>query len=385
MNVTLDTSRATKLFEPLTLRRKTLKNRIVVSPMSTYSSHDGFCNDFHLVHLGRFALGGAGLVIMEGSAIEANGRGTHGCAGMWSDAHIPGLRRITDFISSAGALSGIQLAHAGAKGATQRPWCGGGPLDEADQTERGEAPWPVVSSSDQSFDSGWTQPEALAESGITDLVGAYIEATRRADTAGFDVLELHCAHGYLLHSFLSPLLNRREDEYGGSLENRMRVPLRVAAAIRKQWPEDKPMFVRVSAIDGVDIGWSINDSIVFCRELKNLGIDAITCSSGGPKLPRGHALSAREPGFQVPFAARIRSDVGLPAVAVGLIRTAEQAEAILCAGDADLIALARELLVAPNWPLQAALTLEGESGWQRWPKPFGWWLERRARSLNPRA
>lgn len=384
MTATSGAHGAAKLFEPLTLREKTLKNRIVVSPMSTYSSQDGFCDDFHLVHLGRFALGGAALVIMEASAIEARGRGTPGCAGIWSDAHIPGLQRITDFIARAGSLSGIQLAHAGAKGATQRPWQGGGPLGETDRAARGETPWPLMSSSSQAFDKGWDQPEALDETGMAQLVGAYVDAARRAETAGFDVIELHNAHGYLLHSFLSPLLNQRDDAYGGSLENRMRLPLRVAAAVRQQWPQHKPMFVRISAVDGVDIGWSMDDSLAFCRELKNIGVDAIACSSGGPKLPRGHALAAREPGFQVPFAARIRSDIGLPVIAVGLIRTAEHAEAILRAGDADLIALARELLVAPNWPLQAALSLEGESGWQRWPEPFGWWLERRERSLKPR-
>jgi len=376
--------RIPRLFEPMTLREVKLKNRIVVSPMSTYSARDGICDDFHLVHLGRFALGGAGLVMMEASAVEKRGRGTHGCIGLWSDAQVPALARIAAFIASAGAVAGLQLGHCGAKGATQRPWHGGAPLG-ADEAGRGEPAWPLVSSSAQPFDDGWAVPEALSEDAMDRIVEAYKAAARRASQAGFGVLELHCAHGYLLHAFLSPLLNGRTDGHGGSIENRMRFPLRVVEAVRRQWPDARPLFVRVSSVDGVDVGWSMDDTVRFATELRLRGVDAVVCSSGGPKLPRGAALVGRTPGFQVPFAARVRAEAGMPSVAVGLIRTAAQAEEILQAGAADLIALGRELLIDPNWPLQAALALEGVRGWQRWPEAFGWWLERRERSLLPRS
>lgn len=378
-----DTSDGPLLLQPVTIRGVTLKNRVVVSPMSMYSARDGVCDDFHLVHLGRFALGGAGLVMMEATAVEERGRGTPGCAGLWSDAHLPPLRRITSFLAAAGSVAGIQLGHSGPKAATQRPWHGGAPLG-ADDLARGESPWDLVSSSEQPFDEGWQPSTALDPVAMDEVVDNFVAATQRADDAGFNVLELHCAHGYLLHAFLSPLLNRRSDEYGGSLENRMRFPLRVAQAVRQAWPEDKPMFVRVSAIDGVDVGWSINDTVGFALRLKALGINAIACSSGGPKLERGQALAARAPGFQVPFASRVRADAAIASIAVGLIRSAQHAEEILQAGDADLIALGRELLVNPNWTLQAALELEGDKAWRRWPEQFGWWLERRERSLRPR-
>lgn len=372
------------LFEPMTLRGVTLKNRIVVSPMSTYGARDGVCDDFHLVHLGRFALGGAGLVMMEANAVEAQGRGTHGCAGLWSDAQVPALARIAGFIAGAGAAAGLQLGHSGPKGATQRPWHGGAPLGAGDAA-RGEPTWPLVSPSGQPFDEGWAVPEAIDEDAMDRMVATYEAAARRAGEAGFGVLELHCAHGYLLHAFLSPLLNRRTDAYGGGIENRMRFPLRVAEAVRRQWPDARPLFVRVSSVDGVDAGWSMDDTVRFATELRLRGVDAVVCSSGGPKLPRGAALVGRTPGFQVPFAARVRAEAGMPSVAVGLIRTAAQAEDILQAGAADLVALGRELLVDPNWPLQAALALEGARGWRRWPDAFGWWLERRERSLLPRS
>jgi 2,4-dienoyl-CoA reductase-like NADH-dependent reductase (Old Yellow Enzyme family) len=371
-----------KLFEPFRMREVTLKNRIVVSPMSLYSSLEGFCDDFHLVHLGRFALGGAGLVIMEASAVRREGRITHGCNGIWLDEHVPGLRRITDFLSRCGSLSGIQLGHSGPKGSAQRPWHGNGALGEVDAAERGEHPWPLLSSSAYPFDEGWQTPEAWTEADLDALVLDYRRAARRAHQAGFDVLEIHCAHGYLLHSFLSPLVNKRNDSYGGTIQNRMRLPLHIAEAVRSEWPESKPLIVRISSVDGVGIGWSIEDSVTFCKALAAIGIDAIACSSGGPKVPKGHALVARDPGFQVPFAARIRHEAGLPTIAVGLIREPRQAEDVLQAGNADLIALGRELLVNPNWPVQAALELKGSAGWKEWPDQYAWWLERRARVLD---
>lgn len=371
------------LFQPFALRRLTLRNRVVVSPMSVYSSHEGFADDFHLVHLGRFALGGAGLVMMESTAVTRQGRGTDGCNGIWLNAHVGNLARIVEFLHRCGSGAGIQLGHAGPKASTQRPWHGGMPLTAADEARR-EYGWPIISSSAEPFDEGWATPHALTDADLDVLVEDYALAAARAARAGFDVLELHCAHGYLLHAFLSPLLNRRSDEHGGSLENRMRFPLRVAQAVRQAFPDDRPVVARISSVDGLNVGWSIDDSIVYAKALARLGIDAIACSSGGPKLPKGQVLVSRTPGFQVPFAERIRQESGLPTIAVGMILEAAQAEAILRNGQADLIALGRELLFNPNWAAQAALQLQGAAGWTLWPEQFAWWLERRARQLAPR-
>jgi 2,4-dienoyl-CoA reductase-like NADH-dependent reductase (Old Yellow Enzyme family) len=371
-----------RLFEPYQLRGLKLKNRVVVSAMSMYSSQEGFSDDFHLVHIGRFALGGAGLVFMEASAVSPEGRITPGCNGLWDDAQLPALRRITDFLHRFGCAAGIQLGHSGAKGAARRPWHGGSPLDAEDQRLRGEQPWPVASASAEPFDSGWAAPHALSAAQIDELVGRYRDAARRARNAGFDALELHCAHGYLLHSFLSPLANKRDDQYGGSLENRMRLPLRIAREARAEWPAAKPLLVRISSVDGIGVGWSIEDSVAFAKALAVCGVDAIDCSSGGLRLPRERQVAARTPGFQVAFAARVRREAGIPTVAVGLILDPQHAEDILRNGDADLVSLAREALFNPNWPAQAALSLLGPVGWELWPEQFRWWLERRARQID---
>jgi len=352
--------------------------------MSMYSSVDGFADDLHLVHLGRFALGGAGLVMMEATAVSPAGRGTSGCNGIWSDAHVGPLRRITDALHRSGSAAGIQLGHSGPKASSQRPWHGGGALTERDAQERNEQPWPVMSSSSQPFDAGWPTPLALGAEDIDGIVEQFRLAARRSKEAGFDVIELHCAHGYLLHAFLSPLLNQRTDEYGGSLENRMRFPLRVVDAIREEFPLSLPIFVRVSSVDGINVGWSVDDSVVFAKELARREIDVVACSSGGAKLGKGQALVSRNPGFQVPFAEQIRKQAQVATIAVGLITEANHAEQILREGQADLIALGREMLFDPNWPLHAALELEGASAWARWPEQSGWWLERRARSQQPR-
>ncbi|AEC21172.1 putative FMN oxidoreductase [Pusillimonas sp. T7-7] len=374
----------TQLFSPYRLGGIELPNRIVVSPMSMYSSQEGYADDFHLVHLGRFALGGAGLVMMEATAVQRPGRGTDGCLGIWLDGHVPALQRITNFLHRHGSKAGLQLGHAGPKGSTQRPWHGGGPLTADDATQRKEFAWNTVSASAKPVDVDWPIPSALTEADLDILVEDWCTAARRAAEAGFDVLELHFAHGYLLHAFLSPLTNDRTDEYGGSLENRMRLPLRIAQAVRQVFPKNRPVLVRISSIDGVDIGWSVNDSISLARALAGIGIDAIVCSSGGVKLPKGHVLASRSPGFQVPFAEQIKREAGIPTVAVGMIRTTQQAEDILQQGQADLVALAREMLFNPNWAAQAALELEGARGWRWWPEPFGWWLQRRVRQLAPR-
>jgi 2,4-dienoyl-CoA reductase-like NADH-dependent reductase (Old Yellow Enzyme family) len=370
------------LFEPITFRGVTLRNRIVVSPMAMYSSQDGFADDFHLVHLGRFALGGAGLIFIEATAITAQGRITSGCNGLWRDAQVPHLKRITDFLHRFGSAAGMQLAHSGWKGSTRRPWHGGTRLDEEDVKLRAEQAWPIVSVGDESFDGAAPGPAALNEGDLSALLEQYRQATRRSIASGFDVLEIHAAHGYLLHSFLSPLANKRDDRYGGSIENRMRFPLTVVDAVRAEWPGDKPLFVRISAVDGVDVGWTIDDSVVFAKALAARGVDVVDCSTGGMKLPRDKNLVARTPGFQVPFATRIRKEAEVATMAVGLILEPQQAEAILASGEADLVALAREVLANPNFAAQAALELEGPSGWNLWSDQYRYWLERRAKTLR---
>jgi len=365
------------LFTPLRLRNLELKNRIVVSPMATYSARDGHATDWHVQHIGKLAAGGAGLVFVEQSSVNTQGRITHGCLGIWDDAHLDGLTRLADIIHQFGAKAAIQIAHSGRKGSSQRPWEGGGPLTDADLAARGEGSWPIAASSTVPFDNGWPAPHMMSHADIDGVAEDFRAAFRRARTAGFDIAELHCAHGYLMHSFLSPLANTRNDEFGGTRENRMRLPLRVAAIMREEWPDHLPVFARISSVDGIDIGWSIEDSVAFARELKRIGVDVIDCSSGGMKLPRGNSLVSREPGFQVPFAERIQREADILTVAVGLIREPDYAEAILKDGKATLIALGRELLWNPNWPAQAALQLGCDPDWSGWPAQYGWWLKRR--------
>jgi 2,4-dienoyl-CoA reductase-like NADH-dependent reductase (Old Yellow Enzyme family) len=369
-----------RLFTPLALRGVTLKNRIVISPMCQYSAVDGHANDWHLVHLGRFALGGAGMVFTEATAVEARGRITHGDLGLWEDGQIAGLSRVAEFLRAHGAVPAIQLAHAGRKASMQRPWHGNGPLDERDRA-RGDLPWQVVAPSALPLDEGWLVPHELSLAGIAALQDAWRHAARRALAAGFDVLEMHSAHGYLGHEFLSPLSNRRGDRYGGDLAGRMRFTLETAAAVREVWPQDKPLFVRVSSVDGLEGGWTIEDTVVLARELAARGVDVVDCSSGGLAGSATAARVKRGPGFQVPFAERVRREACVKTMAVGLILEAQQAEAILEADQADLIAIGREALYDPSWALhaEAALGLQGE--FDSWPVQSGWWLERRRRSM----
>ena len=366
------------LTSPLALRDVTLRNRIMISPMCTYSAVDGMLDDFHLVHLGRFAMGGAGLVFIEATAVSERGRITHGCAGLWRDEQIAPMRRVADALHRYGSAAGIQLSHAGHKGSSQRPWEGGGPLTDA-EIARGDDVWEPEGVSAAPFDDGWATPREMSDTEIEAVVGQFADAARRADAAGIDVVEIHCAHGYLLHSFLSPISNTRQDRWGGDLAGRMRFPLEVIRAVRSAWPADKPLFARISSVDGIDVGWSMEDSVAFSRELKALGVDVVDCSSGGMKLPRPQNFLWRGPGFHVPFAERIRKEVDVPTVAVGLIRSAEQAEEILAEGRADIIAVGREALFHPNWAAEAALRLDGADGWDAWPEQFGWWLLRRAK------
>lgn len=369
----------TLLFEEISLRDIKAKNRIVVSPMCQYSAVDGNVTDWHLVHLGKFAQGGAGIVFVEATAVEKRGRITHGDVGIWDDAHIAGLRRICDFVKSQNALPAIQLAHAGRKASMARPWYGNAPLTQAD-FDRGDKAWSIVAPTETPLGEGWISPRAFRKGDFDTVTEAFRQAARRAHAAGFEVAEVHAAHGYLLHSFLSPLSNTRNDEYGGApLENRMRFPLEVVKAVRETWPKGKPLFVRISSIDDVEGGWSLDDSLVFSKELKNLGIDAIDCSSGGilgSASAPAKTVMPRVPGFQLPFSERIRKELGLQTMAVGLILDAHQAEAALRAGQADLIAIGREMLYDPNWPAHAARELGVDADFAHWPQQYGWWLTR---------
>ena len=343
------------LFDSLKIRGVTLRNRMVVSPMCQYSCEDGLATDWHLVHLGSRAVGGAGLVIAEATAVEARGRISPQDLGLWSDAHIEPLARIVRFIHSQGAAAGIQLAHAGRKASTARPWDGGGRVEE------GQGGWKdVLAPSAVPFATDYPMPREISVQGIVDVTRAFEEAARRALQAGYRVLEIHAAHGYLLHSFFSPLSNRRSDAYGGSFENRTRIAREVTEAVRHQWPEKFPLFIRISATDWIEGGWDIEQSVELARMLRPLGVDLVDCSSGG-NVPG--AKIPMTPGYQTPFAERIRRDAGILTGAVGLITSAVQAEQILRSGQADMVVLARQMLRDPYWPLHAAIELGQAESW----------------------
>jgi 2,4-dienoyl-CoA reductase-like NADH-dependent reductase (Old Yellow Enzyme family) len=372
------------LFDRIRIRDVEARNRIVVSPMCQYSALDGHVTDWHLVHLGKFAQGGAGIVFVEATAVEKRGRITHGDTGIWEDAHIPGLRKIASFMKDQGAVPAIQLAHAGRKASMARPWYGNGPLTRAD-VDRGESAWSTVAPTETSLGEDWIAPRAFKKGDFEVLLNAYTQAVRRAQAAGFDIIEIHAAHGYLLHTFLSPLSNTREDEYGGSLENRMRFPLEAAKTVRQAWPKEKPLFLRCSSIDDIEGGWSLDDAVAFAKKLKDIGVDVIDCSSGGilgSATAATKTLLPRVPGFQLPFSERIRKEAGLMTMAVGLILGATQAEEALQAGRADLIAIGREALYDPNWPLHAARELGVDPEYAQWPQQYGWWLTRRESALR---
>ena len=342
------------LFEPLTLRGVTLNNRIVVSPMCQYSATDGFANDWHLVHLGSRAVGGAGLIIQEATAVSPEGRISPEDLGIWQDEHVPILRRINEFILAQGSVPGVQLAHAGRKASTYRPWSGEGAVPE------NAGGWPVVGPSALAFSDNYPQPTALDAAGIQKVIADFRAAARRSLAAGFRVVELHAAHGYLLHEFLSPLSNQRTDEYGGSFENRIRLLLEVVAATREVWPEELPLIVRISATDWTAGGWNDDEAVQLATVLKGRGVDLIDCSTGG-NVPK--ASIPVSPGYQVQFAERIRKEAGIMTGAVGLITTPAEAEAILTTGQADLVLLAREFLREPYFPLFAAQELGAEMPW----------------------
>lgn len=335
-----------RLFEPLTLRGVTSRNRIWVAPMCQYSSVDGMPDDWHLVHLGARAVGGAGLVMTEAASVSPEGRISPSDAGIWNDEQAAAWSRVTRFVRSQGALAGIQLAHAGRKASTRRPWEGRGVVPPA------EGGWTPVGPSATAY-PGLAQPTALDADGIAGVRADFVSAARRALHAGFDVVELHAAHGYLLHSFLSPLSNDRTDDYGGDLAGRMRLVLEVVEDVRAVWPDDKPLVLRISASDWLDGGWTVEDSVILAKEAAARGVDLLDCSSGG-NAPSQIPL---EPGYQVPFAAAVREGAGVPTGAVGLITEPAQAEQVVAEGSADVVLLARELLRDPHWPLRAAAAL----------------------------
>jgi 2,4-dienoyl-CoA reductase-like NADH-dependent reductase (Old Yellow Enzyme family) len=364
------------LFTPIALRGVTARNRVVVSPMCQYSSERGGPTDYHLVHLGKFAMGGAGIVFCEETAVEARGRKSYHCAGIYDDAHIPGYRRINDFIRGQGAVPAIQIGHGGRKGSGCAPWEGYRALTEED-AKHGHAPWQTVSASEIPASAQAPVPHALGRGEIGDVVRSWREAAQRALDAGYDIIEVHAAHGYLIHQFLSPLANRRDDTYGGDLQGRMRLCLEIVEAVRGAWPADRPVFMRVSAVDGVNGAWNADDTVALARAAKERGVDVVTTSSGGIGGPGTATPVPRIPGYHVPYAEKVRREADVKTIAVGLITEPRHAEEILRKGEADLIALARELLWNPNWPAHAARELGVRDYLDLLPHGYAWWLKRR--------
>lgn len=364
------------LFSPIRIRDLELKNRIAVAPMHQYSGEDGFPTDWHMVNVGRFAAGGAGLVIVESTKVERRGCGTLGDLGLWDDKFIAPLAGIANFIKSHGAAAGIQLGHTGRKGKTKRPWEGDGPLPHQPQVKDWDD-WDIIGPSSLAFADGWTVPRALKLEEIPEAIEAWGKAADRALRAGFDMIELHGAHGYLIHQFLSPEANQRTDRYGGSQENRMRFALEVVECVRRHWPASKPLFMRLSIED--EAGWGPEQNIALSRELKARGVDVIDCSTGGltSKVPNFFRLT--EYGYQVPYAEQIRREADIMTMAVGLIIHGDQAEAILQNKQADIVAIGRELLNNPNWPMDAAQKMGIDPNYDSVPPQFGYWLAKRAK------
>ena len=364
------------LFSPLQLREVKLKNRIVLSPMLTYSATAGYINNSHLVHIGKFAAGGTGLVFVESTKVDPRGCTTPRDLGLWKDEFIDGMRQVVAVIKSYGATAGIQLSHSGRKARRAVPWEGRGPIDKCPGVDHGED-WELIGPSAIAHTDKFAAPRAMTREDIREVAQAWGQAARRADQAGFDVVEIHGGHGYLIHQFLSATANQRSDEYGGSLENRMRFAAEVAREVRRSWPQGKPLFFRVSSVDEVD--WKIEDSVALAQVLKANGVDVIDCSAGGLSDQSSADHSVRY-GYQVEYAHRIRADAGVMTMAVGLIVHSDQAEEILKAGSADLVALGRELLYNPNWPIDAAQKLGVEAPFAQISPVYGYWLDKRARS-----
>lgn len=371
---------ASLLFQPIRLRDLELKNRVVISPMCQHAAEAGHATSWHLVHLGKFALGGAGLILTESTAVDPRGRIGTADLGLWNDSHIEPLKKVVDFVHDNGAAIGVQLAHAGRKSGSQPLWEGGAALS-ASRLAADAEPWERLGPGTLPAGPGWSAPTPLNEDGIAQVIQNFVDATVRADKAGFDVVELHFGHGYLVASFLSPNANDRTDEWGGDLAGRMRLALQIARAVRAVWPAGKPLFCRLSAVDGSVDGWSLEDSIVLSRELASCGVDVIDCSSGGLTEETRALPVPRGLGFQVPFAERIRREAKIKTQAVGMIVDAHQAETILAEGKADLIALGREALFDPYWAHHAALSLGADPAYAHWPVRHGVWLAKRAPGL----
>lgn len=371
------------LLDPLTLRDLTLPNRIVLGPMQMYMAEDGLVNDWHVRHLNTFARGGFGTVFTEALAVDPRGRSSYGDLGAWSDSQVPGLTRLAEAIRKEGAIPAAQLWHAGMKASRRRSWGGIADLD-AEDAAKGEAAWipvgPVAAVTPRQID-------ALTLGEIAAVKAHYVDATRRCVAAGFEIVELHAGHGYLLHSFYSPVTNRRGDAYGGDRDGRMRLLLEVAADVRAVMAPRSSLFVRLSCVDEASDGWTMDDTLILARHLKVCGVDLIDCSSGGSgtTMSAGTRARRRPAGFQVPLAAQVREQAGLPTMAVGLIRTPHHADGILRCGNADLICIAREALFDPFWGLHAALALKGEAAHDLWPHQYGSWLRRRAATFDQAA
>jgi 2,4-dienoyl-CoA reductase-like NADH-dependent reductase (Old Yellow Enzyme family) len=372
------------LFTPLTLRGLTLRNRIVVSPMSQYSSVGGAPGDWHLVHLGKFAMGGAGVVFCEETSVSERSRKTYDCPGIYTDEQTKAWRRVTDFIRGQGAAAAIQLGHAGRKVATRAPWDGFAPLGEADAAA-GRPPWSGLAPSPIPFKPEAMVPKEMDADDIRHVIALHVEAAKRSLDAGFDIVEIHGAHGYIIQQFLSPITNRRTDGYGGDIQGRMRFGLELIEAVRAAWPADRPLFFRASCVDGHGGIWSLEDTTVLAGELKARGVDVLDCSSGGIEGPLTLHVVPRVPGYHVPFAEHIGRETGIATMAVGLITDPHQAEGYIADGRCDLVALAREMMWDPNWPVHAAAALGLPQPHELLPRPYAWWLQKReeTRRLYP--
>ena len=372
------------MFTPCALRGVTARNRVVISPMQQYSAVAGVANDWHLAHLARFAMGGAGIVFVGATAVEERGRNTHGDLGLWCDTQVAPLARVAEAIRRSGAVPAIQLGHTGRKAGLQRWWEGHGPLGTADAA-RGEGPWAVIGPSPLPVDAHYPVPVAPSTGEVAQLVAAWGESARRALEAGYEVLEIHGAHGYLIHQFMSPLANQRDDRYGGDRAGRWRFAFEIAEAVRRHWPARLPLFWRVSLADPAEGGLELDEMIAFAAGLKARGVDVLDCSSGGgiagypangPRVPRGLE-------FRAEMAQRIRAATGLAVMAVGLVIDPQQAEGFLAAGQADLVAIGREALFNPNWAVHAEIALGANRDYESWPRPYRMWLARRAAIADP--
>lgn len=364
------------LFTPLRIKGVTTRNRVVVSPMSQYSSQDGEPTDWHLVHLGHFAMGGAGIVFCEETSVAERARKTYSCPGIYTDAQVKAYRRITDFLKQMGAVPGMQLGHAGRKVATKPPWEGFAPLT-AEDAKVGKPPYQGLSASPVPASEAALVPKEMDTADIARVIDLHREAAKRTLDAGYDILEMHCAHGYIAQQFLSPIVNRRTDAYGGDLAGRMRFGFELIEAVRDVWPQDRPLFARVSCVDGEGGHWDLADTIAFAAGLKERGVDLIDCSSGGINGPLTLALVPRVPGYHIPFAEAVRREVGIMTMGPGLITEAQHAEDILAQGRSDLICMAREFMWNPNWPVHAAQALGVPDYLDLLPHGYAWWLQRR--------